>query len=309
MKVVSLFSGAGGLDLGFIQAGHTVVWANDVDPDAVATYRRNIGDHIVLGDIKDIDTEQIPACDIVVGGFPCQGFSVANTKRNTLDERNQLYKEFLRVLEAKEPKYFLAENVKGILSLGKGEVIKGIVNDFEQTGPGYHVEYRLLNAADYGVPQTRQRVIIVGVRKDLGRVFEFPRPTNSKTGEGGLPKWVTVQEAIGGYPDPDEPNDIPNHTYSKYKMVLNGYLGKRAIDPNSPSPTITARGDRKGGVVVHPHPNMQRRMTAREVATLQSFPGDFIFTGSNTDCYRQIGNAVPVKLGRALGEAFIALGE
>ena len=304
MKVVSLFSGAGGLDLGFIQAGHTVVWANDVDPDAVATYRRNIGDHIVLGDIKDIDTEQIPACDIVVGGFPCQGFSVANTKRNTLDERNQLYKEFLRVLEAKEPKYFLAENVKGILSLGKGEVIKGIVNDFEQTGPGYHVEYRLLNAADYGVPQTRQRVIIVGVRKDLGRVFEFPRPTNSKTGEGGLPKWVTVQEAIGGYPDPDEPNDIPNHTYSKYKVIARNFTGHRITDANKPSPTILARGNGGGGVCAIPHYNGLRRMTARESAEIQTFPRDYVFIGRLNSCYRQIGNAVPVLLAKSLAAQF-----
>lgn len=298
-----MFSGAGGLDLGFIEAGHTVVWANDFDADAVATYRKNIGDHIVLGDIKQIDADEIPDCDVVVGGFPCQGFSVANTKRNTLDERNQLYKEFLRVLEAKRPKYFLAENVKGILSLGKGEVIKAIVQDFEHTGPGYKVVYKLLNAADYGVPQNRQRVIIVGVRKDVDAEFEYPAPTHSKDGKDGLEPWVSVREAIGRFPDPDEPNDIPNHVYSKYKMVMNGYMGKRPLNPDKPSPTITARGDRKGGVVVHPHPSAARRMTAREVAAIQTFPDFFEFVGSKTDCYRQIGNAVPVELAHQLGLA------
>ena len=128
MKVVSLFSGAGGLDLGFIQAGHTIVWANDLYADAVATYRHNIGNHIVEKDIKDIASSDIPDCDIVIGGFPCQGFSVANTKRHSLDERNVLYKELLRVIRDKQPKYFLAENVKGILSLNKGDEIKELCN-------------------------------------------------------------------------------------------------------------------------------------------------------------------------------------
>ena len=250
MRVVSLFSGAGGLDLGFVEAGHEVVWANDNDRDAVETYRRNIGDHIVLGDIREMSTDDIPDCDIVIGGFPCQGFSVANAKRHELDERNQLYKEFLRVVAAKRPKFFLAENVKGILSIGKGEVIKAIVRDFEGIDPGYEVDYRLLNAADYGVPQTRQRVIIVGVRKDVGVVWTYPEPTHSRDGAGGLPKWVSVEEAIGGYPDPDLPNDVPNHVYSKYKMLLNGYSFRfrcfkgslLAFERNSSNPMLLISG-------------------------------------------------------------------
>lgn len=150
MNVVSLFSGAGGLDLGFVMAGHTIVWANDVYEDAVLTYRHNLGNHIHLGDIAKVDTNDIPNCDIVIGGFPCQGFSVANTKRHTDDERNQLYKQLVRVITDKKPKFFLAENVKGLLSMDKDEVIKMIVQDF--TKVGYHVKYKLLNAADYGVP-------------------------------------------------------------------------------------------------------------------------------------------------------------
>ena len=302
-KVVSLFSGAGGLDLGFKKAGFDIVWANDFDKDAVATYKLNIGNECVCGDISTIGSGSIPDCDIMIGGFPCQGFSVANTKRNVLDERNQLYLQYIRILKDKKPKMFVAENVKGILSIGKGEIIKAIIEDFSQAG--YNVKYKLLNAADYGVPQRRQRVIIVGVRKDLNIGFEYPAPTHSEKGENGLRKWVTVTEAFAHIPDPDGPegDKVPNNVYSKYKMVMNGYLGKRPTAPDKPAPTVTARGDRKGGVVVLPHPNGKRRMTIRELATIQSFPLDFKFIGKNTDCYRQIGNAVPVLLSQAVAKA------
>jgi DNA (cytosine-5)-methyltransferase 1 len=171
MKVASLFSGAGGLDLGFIQAGHTVVWANDLYSDAVKTYQQNIGSHIVESDIRMISPEEIPACDIVIGGFPCQGFSVANIKRTIEDKRNELYKQMIRIIQGKKPQFFLAENVKGLLNIGKGAVMSMIVDDF--TRIGYKVKYQLLNAADYGVPQLRQRVIIIGIRNDIG--FEYWR--------------------------------------------------------------------------------------------------------------------------------------
>ena len=304
-KVVSLFSGAGGLDLGFKEAGFQIVWANDFDKDAVETYKANVGKECICGDISQIDSSDIPDCDIIVGGFPCQGFSVANTKRNVLDERNKLYLQYIRILKDKKPKFFVAENVKGILSLGHGAVIKAIINDFSEAG--YNVICKMLNAADYGVPQTRQRVIIVGVRKDLNVKFEFPLPTYSKDGKDGLPKWITVAEALKDIPDPDGPDadKVPNNEYSKYKMLFNGYLGKRPINPDKPAPTVTARGDRKGGVVVLPHPNGKRRMTVRELATVQSFPLNFSFIGNRTDCYRQIGNAVPVLLAKAVAEVVL----
>lgn len=302
MKVVSLFSGAGGLDLGFIKAGHTIVWANDLFSDAIATYKQNIGEHIVEADIKSVSSDDIPDCDIVIGGFPCQGFSVANTKRNTTDERNVLYKELLRVIKDKQPKFFVAENVKGILSLNKGKSFEMILKDFSSIN--YKVQYKVLNSADYGVPQTRERVIIVGVRSDVNFDYSYPVPTHSKDGEEGRQKWVSVGEAISHLPNPDEPNDIANHTYSKYKLTFNGYIGHRPLDPNKPSPTVTARGDDKGGVVIHPHPNGLRRMTCRELATIQSFPLDFVFVGKNSSIYRQIGNAVPVLLGYAVAKQF-----
>lgn len=302
MRVVSLFSGAGGLDLGFTMAGHEIVWANDLYEDAVKTYRKNIGNHIVLKDITEVDATDIPSCDIVIGGFPCQGFSVANTKRHEDDTRNILYKQLIRVIEEKKPKFFLAENVKGILSIGHGKVIEMIMNDFSKLG--YKVQKRLLNAADYGVPQTRQRVIIVGVRDDVYFEYTYPSPTHNASGDAGLKKWVSVETAFSDIPDPDSPNDLPNHTYSKYKLNFNGYLGHREIDPQKPAPTVTARGDNKGGVVILPHPNGVRRMSCRELATIQSFPLTYEFEGNNSSVYRQIGNAVPPLLGYAVAKQF-----
>ena len=302
MKVVSLFSGAGGLDLGFIMAGHEIVWANDLYEDAVETYRKNIGNHIVLEDISMIDAEEIPEADIVIGGFPCQGFSVANTKRHENDSRNELYKQLVRVVAAKKPKFFLAENVKGLLSLGKGMVVDMIVRDFSNIG--YKVKYKVLNSADYGVPQTRQRVIIVGVRNDVDFDYQYPEPTHDKNGENNLLPWVSVNQAFENIPDPDGENDLPNHVYSKYKLNFNGYIGHRVTDGNKPAPTVTARGDNKGGVVILPHPNGIRRMTCREVATVQSFPLDYEFCGNKSSVYRQIGNAVPPVLGCAIASVF-----
>jgi len=302
MKIVSLFSGAGGLDLGFKMAGHNIIWANDLYSDAVETYRANLGDHIVCKDIFTVDESEVPDCDIIIGGFPCQGFSVANTKRNINDERNQLYKQLMRVINAKQPRFFLAENVKGIFSLAKGEVLKMILNDLASMG--YKVQAKVLNAADYGVPQLRQRVFFVGIRNDVNYSFDYPTPTHSADGSDGLHKWVGVGDALAVLPDPDEPNVIPNHDYSKYKLRFNGYLGHRTIDPLKPAPTVTARGDGNGGVVVLHHPNNQRRMSCRELATVQSFPIDYTFFGNRSSVYRQIGNAVPPLLACAVAKQF-----
>lgn len=304
MTVVSLFSGAGGLDLGLIRAGHRVIWANDIDRDAVETYRTNIGDHIVCADIKNVDVSTIPAADVVVGGFPCQGFSLANRLRSVDDDRNELYKFFYRTIKAKQPKFFIAENVKGILSLGGGTVVERIVADFAKAG--YRVERRLVNMADYGVPQTRQRVIFVGQRNDIGKefLFTFPVPTH---GKNSPKKWVSIEAALRHFPDPDRPNGVKNHVYSAYKVAFRNFTGHRVTNPDKPSPTILARGNGGGGVCAIPHYNGVRRLTVRESAAVQTFPDDFEFKGAMNACYRQIGNAVPVlfaeQLGQALGRA------
>ena len=196
-SVVGLFSGCGGLDLGFKQAGFNILWANDFDKDSVKTYRENIGEHIVLGDITEIPSKVIPSdFDVLLGGFPCQGFSVANTKRSMKDARNYLYLEMLRVIKDKKPKFFVAENVKGLLSMEKGAVIEMIVKDFEKIG--YKVDYRLLTASDYGVPQHRERIFIIGNR--IGKENPFPKMTHGLRNNPFNPKlkpYVSTKAAIG----------------------------------------------------------------------------------------------------------------
>lgn len=304
MKIVSLFSGAGGLDLGLIQEGHKIIWANDIDPDAVKTYEHNIGNHIHLADIGELDDSALPKAEVVVGGFPCQGFSLANRKRSGEDSRNKLYLQFLRVVKTTRPYYFIAENVRGILSLDNGEAIKQILEDF--SGAGYRVKYSVFNAADFGVPQSRMRVIIAGTRSDLdGKCdFEFPEKTHSKKLEDGKNIWVSIREGLQGIPDPEvNPNAMPNQIYSKYKITNRNFTGHRRTDPDKPSPTILARGNGGGGVCAIQHPENHRRMSVRESAAVQSFPHDFEFFGSMNSQYRQVGNAVPVKFGAAIGKS------
>lgn len=301
MNILSLFSGCGGLDLGLILAGNKIVWANDFDKYAVSTYQENIGDHIVLDDIRNIDISKLPDADVVVGGFPCQGFSMANMKRAVDDERNFLYRFFYDAIKIKQPSFFIAENVKGILSLGKGEAIKQIVSDFENAG--YIVEVHPVNMANYGIPQTRQRVIILGQHKRLGEkmLFNFPTETHAAKPKNDLLPWVSIKEAIDDIPDPDMPNDVANNVYSAYKVSYRNFTGHRPTDPEKPSPTILARGNGKGGVCAIPHYNGKRRLTIRESARLQTFPDDFRFIGTMNACYRQIGNAVPVQFAKLLG--------
>jgi|ERR1039458_3920874 DNA (cytosine-5)-methyltransferase 1 len=308
MRVISLFSGAGGMDLGFSQAGHELIWANDLWDDAVKTYRLNLGMRIICADIANVDASAIPDGDIVVGGFPCQGFSVANTKRSAGDVRNFMYLEFRRIVKAKRPRFFVAENVKGILSLEGGRAFEQILSDFAEIG--YSVNHAVLNAADYGVPQRRERVLFVGRREDEPTKVDFP-PAKTHAPEeifrlAGLHKWVSIGEALKDVPSPDGPHELQNHHYTKYKLRFNGYLGHRRINPDQPSPTITARGDDRGGVVIHHHPSNERRLSARETALLQSFPLDYKFYGTKTSIYRQVANAVPPLLARRLAEIFPA---
>ncbi len=198
LKVVSLFSGAGGMDLGFVKAGFNIIWANDFFEDAVNSYRKNIGKHMIHGDITQISSNDIPdGADVIIGGFPCQGFSVANTKRSMEDKRNFLYKEMLRIIKDKKPKFFVAENVKGLLSMDKGKVIEMIKSDFENLG--YHVDARVLNAAEYGVPQARERVVIIG--NNIGVENPYPKITHYIEGTTkniqGLKPAFTTEQAIG----------------------------------------------------------------------------------------------------------------
>ncbi|MDO4507645.1 MAG: DNA (cytosine-5-)-methyltransferase, partial [Spirochaetales bacterium] len=209
LKVVSLFSGAGGMDIGFLNAGFEIVWANDFFEDAVNSYRKNIGKHMIHGDITRISSDNIPdGADVIIGGFPCQGFSIANTRRNMQDKRNFLYKEMLRIIEDKKPKFFVAENVKGLLSMEDGKVIEMIKSDFESLG--YIVEARLLNAAEYGVPQARERADIIGNRLGIEN-NPYPKKTHYIEGltektDGLLPA-ITTEQAIGFLADKNLTNN------------------------------------------------------------------------------------------------------
>ena len=189
MKIVSFFSGAGGMDLGFELAGHDIIWANDFDQDAVNTYNKNIGKYsgheaICKDIVKLLDTDKehineiLPDCDIIIGGFPCQGFSIANLNRSMKDERNFLYLQLLKAISVKQPRYFLLENVKGLENMEKGKILQMILEDlenagtkkskiFEGNGFGYKVAYNVLNAYNFGVPENRERVIILGIRNDI----------------------------------------------------------------------------------------------------------------------------------------------
>lgn len=240
LKVVSMFSGAGGMDLGFINSGFDIIWANDFFQEAVDSYRKNIGKHMIYGDITKILSSDIPDNpDVIIGGFPCQGFSVANTKRSMEDKRNFLYKEMLRVIKDKKPKFFVAENVKGILSIEKGEVFKMIKSDFEELG--YSVDARVLNAAEYGVPQARERVVIIGncigVENPYPQITHYIDDTNAN--ENLLPA-ITTEQAIGFLSNIKTTNkssliskaEIDRHIQDSGIMDVHGFYEILGIDEN-----------------------------------------------------------------------------
>ena len=299
------------MDLGFIRAGHEIVWANDNDKDSCKSYESHFGHKPICKPIEEIPSSDIPDADIVIGGFPCQGFSIANKYRHEGDTRNKLYLELLRVIGEKSPKYFVAENVTGLCSLGGydskedqknrlGRVLKRIIKELSNANKtGYDVSYKILDAASFEVPQRRKRVIILGTRKDVKQKLDHPVPLITDE-----TNFFTVKKALKGIPQKskvwkkgqEEKTKLKNHYGTAHKVKINGQLGNRKTVWHKPSPTITGRGGGTGGPVIIPHPNLQRRMTVREYARLQVFPDDFVFHGSPTSQYRQIGNAVPWKL-------------
>lgn len=297
-KVVSLFAGAGGLDLGFTNKGFTTIWANDIDRDSCITHTAWSKCEVVQGDITKISLSDIPNSDIITGGFPCQGFSLAGPRKID-DKRNILYKYFVKIVEVKQPLVFVAENVKGILTLGEGSILEAILEDF--SSKGYQVYPTLVNAADYGVPQDRYRVIMIGFRKDLGiSSYKFPEPFKYK---------ISIREALLGLPKP-HPKDICNAPFSPRYMSRN-----RKRNWNDVSYTIPAMSKQ---VTLHPSsPDMYkiaddlwgfgkkgktRRFSWQETAAIQTFPQDINFSGNLTSKYKQIGNAVPVKLAEVIAE-------
>lgn len=299
LTVASLFSGAGGMDIGFHRAGFDVVWANDIDKDACETHRRWSGSEVVCADVCAVGATAMPHTDVIVGGFPCQGFSLAGP-RQVDDSRNALYKHFVRCVDAHKPMAFVAENVKGILTLGDGSIIQCIRNEFSDKG--YEVTFETLNASDYSVPQDRQRVIIVGVRSDLEASFSFPFPHAEV---------LTMRNAIGGLPDPD-PKDVCSAPYSSRYMSRNRRRGwdhpsftipamakQTPLHPSSPPMSYVDVDKWKFGEGV------TRRLSWVEAALIQTFPVGMQFCGDLTSKYKQIGNAVPCRLAQAVAQSLL----
>ena len=318
-KVVSLFSGCGGLDLGlegdftflgkrYKRNSFEVIWANDIDKKATETQKLNFPKtEVVCGDVtkilqvndgSDVDLFsnriKIPKADVVVGGFPCQDFSLAGKRQGLGVKRGQLYLSMVKVIEDTKPKVFLAENVKGLLSWENGLGIRTIVDDFAKIG--YDVEYRLLNTADFGVPQRRERVIIIGVRKNAKLQIKWANPTHSDKGKQ-LKPWMTLQEAIGDLENEDYQKTLPNFGYSKAKLTP-GRQGNNKTKADMPGPTM--RAEHHGNIEFHY--KLPRRLSVREAARIQSFPDSFVFVSSITDAYRQIGNAVAPVFGWHLAQ-------
>ncbi len=326
IRLVSLFAGCGGLDLGFEKAGFNRVWANDFDKDAQAVFRLNLGE-IDGRDIREVSVEDIPECDILTAGFPCQPFSNAGNRKGVHDSRGLLYQECLRIIEAKVPKVIVFENVKGLLSTKyvDGRKLGDVIcSDLDRLG--YNVVYQLVNASDYGVPQNRQRVIFVGVLKSLNVTYFFPEK-QKKQGltlqnildiPAEVPNqvdWALSPQAlamIAHIPEGGSWKDVPYEELApRFKKIRDNM--KRYHSPNfyrrfarnEINGTITASAQPENCGIIHPIHN--RRYTIREVARIQTFPDDYLFiddsTKNITAMYKVIGNAVPVKLAYILAES------
>ena len=311
-KVISLFSGCGGMDLGFKgdfdvfgehfkKNPYQIIYANDINESACETYKYNFKEEPYCGDIKSIDINQLPNADIVIGGFPCQDFSLAGKRRGLSADRGRLYLNMLDVVKKVKPIAFVAENVDGIRKNKENEeksALDIIIKDFESAG--YNVQYKALNAANYGVPQNRVRIIIVGIRNDLDLKMKYPNETFGND----IKPFRTAEEAIDDLWNMIDKTFISNHTskdYSKAKFYPGKKLqGNNRIAANKPSPTI--RAEQHGNIEGHYRSNNPndindvtgwRRLSVRECARLQSFPDDFIFPCSSSSAYKQVGNAVP----------------
>ncbi|MFX0207883.1 MAG: DNA cytosine methyltransferase [Candidatus Hodarchaeota archaeon] len=331
MELISLFSGAGGMDYGFLQAGHKILLAVDKNINACETYRKNLGLELLCKNVKNV--KEFPAADLLVACCPCQGFSLFGTRKFN-DERNFLYKEIVRCLKAVKPKFFITENVRGLLSLYKRKFFEMMTHEFQDAG--YKLNWRLVNAKYYGVPQDRLRVFIVGIRKDLNVKFAFPRETHRSRGGPDIPSkpmdskpvfcelgsgdndysykpLVDLKQSIGDM----RTNEIGEYWDNKYFSFF--YMSRnRRRQWNKVSYTIQANPQH---VPLHPScPPMKkvakdkwvftgdiakyRRLSVRECARIQTFPDHFTFEGGLRSQYRQIGNAVPPLIAYKFGQVF-----
>lgn len=321
MKIISLFTGAGGLDLGFKKAGFQTIWANEYDQTIWDTFEFNFPEvELDKRSIVDVLTQDIPFADGIIGGPPCQSWSEAGAGRGINDKRGQLFFEYIRILKEKQPLFFLAENVSGILSPRHDEAFNEILRQFRDVG--YNVNFRLLNANDYGVPEERHRIIIVGYHNRLGMTFEFPDPLNYRPVlRDAIFDLRRAKPAKEYNKTNGDELEIPNHEYMTggFSTIYMSRNRVRAWD--EPSFTIQAGGrhaplhpvapkmkfvEQNKRIFVPGKEKLYRRLSVRECARIQTFPDDFIFKYRDVaDGYKMIGNAVPVEFAYHLGNKII----
>ncbi len=301
LKVVSLFCGCGGTDVGLLGgfeflgkkygSNHMeIVYANDIDDNACNIFQENFGIVPDNRDIREVSSEEIPDFDILTGGFPCQSFSIIaqNPKRlGVKDERGKLFFEMCRILRDKQPKCFVAENVKGLLTANKRSAFPLIIEEFEKSG--YNVQYAVLNSAEYGVPQKRERVIIIGFRKDLKINYSFPekiikeeelyQPLSSVLEKRVDERYFFSSKAVEGMmKNRKSMNKGRAQDITKPCNTVGAHLAKVSLNSTDP---VLMEGER------------YRRFTPREVARIQSFPESFKLIGSEAAQYKALGNAIP----------------
>lgn len=297
-SVISLFSGCGGMDLGFkggfeflgkryAKQPFKLIWANEINEAACKTYQRNLGSHIHQGDIWEMIDSLPKEADVVIGGFPCQDISVNGKGAGINGKRSGLYRAMVEVVRRVRPKIFVAENVKGLLMRHHADALKTVLEDFSELG--YSVTHKLYLAADYGVPQTRERVLIVGTLPGV-KPFEPPKPILTPS------RHITAKQAIDDLSALDEDDGI-NHVWSRAKKSPE--QGNRRLIPDRPGYTI--RAECHGNIQWHYE--LPRRISMREAARIQSFPDDFIFASKLRETERQIGNAVPPVLAWHIAKA------
>lgn len=322
MKIVSLFSGSGGLDLGFEKSGFDIIWANEYDKTIWETYEKNHPNTVLdKRSIVKVESSDVPDCEGIIGGPPCQSWSEAGSLRGIEDKRGQLFFDFIRILRDKQPKFFLAENVSGMLAPRHQEALSNIKKLFEDCG--YNLSFKLLNSSDYGVPQDRLRVFFIGIRKDFDFKFKFPPPFDEK---------VSLKDSIwdirNSVLQSEEKNwtngdkcKIPNHEYLTGGFSTIFMSRNRVRSWDEQSFTIQAGGRHcpihpqapkmikieKNKQIFDPeHENLYRRLSVREVARIQTYPDDFIFYyKSLLNGYKMVGNSVPVQLAYVLGSSIM----
>ncbi|MEK5183802.1 DNA cytosine methyltransferase [Solibacillus sp. FSL W7-1324] len=314
MKTVSLFSGCGGMDLGFQQAGFNIVFANDFDKYAAQSYRHNFGEHMVEGDLSQIHEFEIPKHQVLIGGFPCQPFSMMGQKQGFLDNvRGTLFFEVARIIEHHQPEVIVLENVRNLRTHDNGNTLKVIIETLENLN--YEVHTQVLNSLDYGVPQKRNRIFIVCFRKDitvqLKESFQFPAGTQFNTDK------INIRSIL-------EQNVDPKY-YLSHKILptilshgSGGYYSKSEIDLPIARPLTATMAKmhraNQDNYVTDPNPLAKeagktdiRRLTPRECARLQGFPDDYEIVVSDSQAYKQFGNAVTVNVAQAIAESILTV--